>query len=251
MTTRNVENIDINLPNLIYALWKKLKEQRKIQIIFLFCFVLASAFSEVFSLGSVLPFLYVLINPIGLWNLTFFRNIFIFLGINNPNYLLLPMTVIFCLCIVFAAFFRLVTIWLNCRLSAAIGSDLSCEVFTRTIFQPYKYHLERNSSELIAAINIHIPQSIYSINLFFKLISNAIIASSIIIALLIINLKIALSLIIVFGFAYLLISIFIKNKLAANSLFAVNATQNQLSIIQESLGGIRDLIIDQNFNYYI
>ena len=54
MTSSKLENININLQNLIYTLWKKLKKQRKMQIILLFCFVLASAFSEVFSLGSVL-----------------------------------------------------------------------------------------------------------------------------------------------------------------------------------------------------
>ena len=46
---------------------------------------------------------------------------------------------------------RLLNLWLNGRLAAAIGSDLSCEAFG-ALYQPYGVHLTRNSSDLISSI---------------------------------------------------------------------------------------------------
>ena len=37
-------------------------------------------------------------------------------------------------------------LWLNGRLAAAVGSDLSCECYRRTLYQPYGVHVQRNSA---------------------------------------------------------------------------------------------------------
>ena len=48
-----------------------------------------------------------------------------------------------------AALIRLINLWLNGRLAAAVGSDLSCEAYRRTLYQPYSVHLQRHSSSVI------------------------------------------------------------------------------------------------------
>ena len=44
---------------------------------------------------------------------------------------------------------RLLNLWLNGRVAVAIGSDLSCEAYNRTLHQPYAVHVQRNSSSVI------------------------------------------------------------------------------------------------------
>ena len=75
------------------------------------------------------------------------------LGIAGAQELLLPITIAFALAALAAGAIRLLNLWLNGRLAAAIGSDLSCEAYRRTLYQPYAVHLARNSSELIASIS--------------------------------------------------------------------------------------------------
>ncbi len=45
---------------------------------------------------------------------------------------------------------RLANLWLNGRLAdqrkVAVGSDLSCEAYRRTLVQPYGVHVQRNST---------------------------------------------------------------------------------------------------------
>jgi putative transcriptional regulator len=53
-----------------------------------------------------------------------------------PN-LLLPITIAFAMAALAAGAIRLLNLWLNGRLAAAIGSDLSCEAYRRTLYQPY------------------------------------------------------------------------------------------------------------------
>ena len=62
---------------------------------------------------------------------------------------LLPATLAFAVSALLAALIRLMNLWLNGRLAAVVGSDLSCEAYRRTLYQPYRVHVQRNSSELI------------------------------------------------------------------------------------------------------
>ena len=47
---------------------------------------------------------------------------------------------------------RTFILWVSSRLAGAIGTDLSFEVYNRTLFQPYSIHLARNSSVIISGI---------------------------------------------------------------------------------------------------
>ena len=42
--------------------------------------------------------------------------------------------------------------FLNLRLSAAIGSEISCKIYKNTLYQPYSFHIKKNSSEIITNI---------------------------------------------------------------------------------------------------
>ena len=123
---------DPSLRQLLRQLWAHLARRRRLQLGVLLLVMLASSVAEVLSLAAVLPFLAVLANPEGLWN--------------QP--LLLPITIAFALAALAAGAIWLLNLWLNGRLGdqrkVAIGSDLSCEAYRRTLYQPYAVHLARS-----------------------------------------------------------------------------------------------------------
>ena len=139
---------DLSLRRLLIQLLGYLSRRRRLQLCALLLVMITSSVAEVLSLASVLPFLAVLANPDELWNQAIIQQWSPVFGISNASGLLLPLTLIFALLSLLAGGIRLLNLWLNCRLAAAIGSDLSCDSFRRTLFQPYLVHVNRNSSQL-------------------------------------------------------------------------------------------------------
>ena len=90
--------------------------------------MLASSVAEVVSLASVVPFLAVLTNPDVLWQNLWVQEWVPRLGIDSAEGLMLPTTVTFVVAALVAGVIRLLNLWLNGRLAAVIGSDLSCEL---------------------------------------------------------------------------------------------------------------------------
>ncbi|NQW38980.1 MAG: hypothetical protein HQ469_07280 [Cyanobacteria bacterium] len=127
---------DLSLRTLLRQLWTHLARRRRLQLGVLLLVMLASSVAEVLSLAAVLPFLAVLANPEGLWNQPLVQQWAPRLGIASAEALLLPITVAFAVAALAAGAIRLLNLWLNGRLAAAIGSDLSCEASRRTLYQP-------------------------------------------------------------------------------------------------------------------
>ena len=67
----------------------------------------------------------------------------------SPKILL---TACFIFAVLTAGSLRLLLLWISIRLGNAIGTDLSVEVFRKTLYQDYSVHLNRNSSEIVSAI---------------------------------------------------------------------------------------------------
>jgi len=64
--------------------------------------------------------------------------------------------------------------------------------------------------------------------------------------LLLVDYKITLAFISFFGLIYLIIIKFTKNYLFKNGILIAQSSSNLIKIIQEGIGGIRDIIIDQS-----
>ena len=160
---RSIVKKEISIFSVLYELWLKLKRRRQRQLIFLSIFMLISSIAEVISLASVVPFLSVLVNPESLWNNSLLKITFSFIGIKDQNQLLLPITTLFVIASITSAAIRLLNIWFNGRVAAAIGSDLSIEAYKRTLNQPYSTHLKSNSSELISSISQDINITIFNV----------------------------------------------------------------------------------------
>ena len=73
----------------------------------------------------------------------------------------------------------------------------------------------------------------------------------IVIGILLVNWKLSLFGFFVFSNLYIFIAIFAKKRLNRNSEIVANANQSLVKGVQESLGSIRDIIIDNLYGFYI
>ncbi len=232
--------------NSLLKLKKYISKERKIQLLILILIMLLSAISEIFTLASVLPFLTAITDPIIIWNSKIGQIIISILNLNEPNDLLIVLTIIFSLSVSFSGLIRLLTLWLNTKLSALIGNDISREIYKRTIFQEYQDVIKNNSSELISTNTTQLNLVVIAINNFLLFLTSLLSTIFIIFALFYINFKISLTSIFLFLFIYIQISSNTKKILLRNSKFVTEMGAFQIRKIQETVGSIRDIILEGN-----
>jgi len=116
------------------------------------CLMLVSTFAEVISLGAVLPFLSILVAPDRLFSHPIVADVVMAWGITSADQLVLPLTVAFAAVALMASAIRILLLWTSTRIAFASGADIGIEVYRRTLYQPYRVHVARNSSEVISGI---------------------------------------------------------------------------------------------------
>ena len=132
-----------------------------------------------------------------------------------------------------------------------LGNDLSVEVFRRTLYQPYLYHVAKNSSDQIAAVN-KVDAVVNGVLFQSMQVAIAVIVSVFIaIALIVIDPKMALIAGIGFGLIYLAVTNVTRFRIRRNSQVWADMQSKRVKALQEGLGGIRDVIIDQTQGNFI
>ena len=172
-------------------------------------------------------------------------------GLTQPSELLIPTTLLFAAAAVLAASIRLTNLWFNGRLAASVGSDLSCDAYRLTLYQPYEVHLKRNSSEVITSITTQINATVNALNALLQLFSSAVVAVFLLFGLLMINAPVALAAAAIFGTVYTLLASTIRYELHRNGQKIALALTRQVKALQEGLGAIRDVLLDSSQPIYI
>lgn len=205
--------------------------------------MIVASVTEVFSIGSVLPFLGVLTDPEKLFANESLQPLILLMGIESHQDLLLPFTLLFVMLAIVAGLARIALIWGQTHLSMAIGADFGIQVYERTLYQPYHMHISRNSSEILAGVQKANELMGTIIQPVLVLISSGIILIAVITTLLAVHASIALGVFLGFGLIYTAVASINKTRIAKNSETIANQRVRVNYAVQEGLGGIRDVLI--------
>jgi ATP-binding cassette subfamily B protein len=235
----------------LHRLWAAIPPKRRAQLLALLAFTMVASLAEVFSIGAVLPFLGVLTAPEKVFAHEYAQPLIVYLGITEPRGLLLPATVLFCVAALAAAAIRITSIWLRTRMTFATGADLSMEVYRRTLYQTYAVHMARNSSEVIDGISGKVSTVIFSVlGPLLMIVSNILMLTAILVALVLYKPVVALVTFSGFGLIYLAIYLVSRAHLQANSQRVASSSTQRIKSLQEGLGGIRDVLLDNTQAVY-
>ena len=232
------------LSRLLGRLWPHILPHRRAQIGLLFLLMILSSFAEVISIGAVLPFLGVLTAPDRIFSLPLAQPFINALNITEPQELLLPLTAIFIFAALLSGSMRLVLLWIQTRLSHAIGADLSINIYRRTLYQPYAVHVARNSSEVIAGISGKANTVVYSTLLPLMHISSSSLTLIFILFTFVTIEPMAIAAFGGFAAIYGVVVLATKKALARDSERVSHESNQVIKALQEGLGGIRDVLID-------
>ncbi len=241
MSTKN----PVSFYKLLGRLWHHLGRRRQSQFAVLMVLTIAVSLVDVVSLGAILPFLSILIVPETIFSNPIMAHVASILGIYSAEQLALPITVGFVFIALVAGSMRLLLLWATTKFTFASGSDLSIEVYRRTLYLPYHEHLARNSSEVVSGIINNVDGVVvWVMQPLLTLISSVVLMVAITVTLVFIDPIVATTAISGFGACYLLITKFSRRKLKQNGQ-RINDEQIQvIKALQEGLGGIRDVLLD-------
>jgi ATP-binding cassette subfamily B protein len=221
-----------------------LSRRRRYQLAVLLVLMVLSSISEVVSLGAILPFLGALSNANLLLNNSSLKPTLTFFDIQTSSQLVIVLSIVFILTVILASAIRILTINVQTHLAASISSDLSCQIYSKTLLQSYEFHLMQNSSDLINSVTGDTRQLTSSILIpLVSAISTSFVAIALIIGLFWINAFAAFFVIFVVGGIFVVLYGLRRSLLAKNSKLLVENSQQQIKIVQESLGGIRDVLL--------
>ena len=235
---------------LLIKLWHFLEKKRKRQFFGLIFLTIITSFAEMISLGAIFPFITVLTNPEQVYEIPFLGEILISNGMEKGDELIIPLATIFALAALIAGLMRLFLLKVSVLISNATGADLSVNVFERTLYQPYSTHISRSSSEVISGITQKVNAATNVLISVVTVITNSFLFLSIMATLIIIDPLIAILSMSTFGIAYLITAAYTSNRLDQNSKTIAEKQTFVVRSLQESLGAIRDVLLDGTQKIY-
>ena len=231
-------------------LWPRLSAARRKAFYALMGLMLCGAVAELVSLGAVIPFLSVMADPTSIRKFPMLASLVDAQGLSSSDVLLLTALMFGTLALV-SALVRLALIWSTTKFIFGVGHDLSVAVYSNTLHQPYQWHVARNSSESVAAINkVQFAMGSGLLPLLRAFVA-LVIATFIVAALVIVDPMTALLGALGFALSYIGISLVVRRSIKRNGQVIADAQSTRIQAVQEGLGGIRDVLIDGTQNMFL
>ena len=209
--------------------------------------MIIAAFCELASLGFVLPFLSILLDPSSLREFKFIENFFLNF---DEERIKIFITLIFCSLILISGLVRILVFKATTVFAFKCGTDLSTKMFKLTLFQPYENHIYRNSSEVISAISKKVSVASQIILQLMTALSSFILFLFISFGLFYLSPFTAITASIFLGISYIIISYITRSSLLKNSYIESSEQNKLIKILQEGLGGIKEIILKDLQNLY-
>lgn len=209
------------------------------------------ALAEAATLGALLPFLARIANPEAIAGQSFLGRQLD--GFRPPGFpdSLLGLTVLFSAVAIMAGAVRIFLTWATNSFVFSLGHELGVKVYERVLHQPYSDHVSRNSSSVLAALRQVQAITAGVILPLLQSISGVIIGVFIVAALFALSSFITFVIFAGFGAVYLAMSLVIRKHLKRNARIIASVQAESIRSVQEGLGGIRDVIINDTQPYFL
>lgn len=238
---------------LFCELWKHIDKKRKIQFTCLVPIMFIAGIFEAINIGLLMPFIGALAKPSVTYDLAIERfPTAAILWLDSPDKLLNVIGICFIFITIISVLTRVFLIYWQTKISYGVGAELSINIFRNILFQPYEVHISRNSSEVISVISNKASQVV--VNVIYpalNIITAFFISIVIIFTLVYLNPSSAILAIFGFGSLYALIIIFTKRKVSTDSEQVREEMNRVVKLVQEGIGGVRDILIDRTQKVYI
>jgi ABC-type multidrug transport system fused ATPase/permease subunit len=230
----------------VRILYRLLSANRRRQLVLVILLMPMTAIAEMAMVAAIVPFLALLAGRSNYETLPLLSRLLDELQRLTPSNPLLAAAALFVMAALTTAALRLILSWLSNQLAFGMGHEVSVEIQRRLLHQPYLFHLGHHSSELLSALD-KVDHLIFNLVLQVIQAVNAMLIILFVIGLLVsLDPLSALLAAMLVGGSYGLAMIVTRRRLTTHAKFIASAYQQRLRSVQESLGGIRDVILDRS-----
>ncbi len=231
--------------------YSRLSRRRRWQLAALLLLMVITALAEVLSVASVFPLLSVLGNPQALLQSPRWQPLLMACQIKTVQELRLATALGFMAVLGVANGLKVLNLVGQQRLTAAISGDISSQVYYTTLHQPYSFHVQQNSSDLIQSVTGDVERlSAYVVMPLLTFLANLLLTPAVIMTLLLINWQMALFLGLLLGLAYTIIFRSRQQALQRSSTLISEAGQQKVKALQEGVGAIREVLLDHSQPFF-
>ncbi len=235
----------------IVVIWNYLNKKLKIRLVFVGISMLATAIAEMVSVAFVIPLLTIISEPDKIFTLSFIKQISNIFDARNGQDLILPLIIIFISAVLFSGMVRLFNLYFTSTTSAIIGEYMTSKALNNILYLPYQRHKNLNSADIITAITYFSNELVEAINEYLRIFTAFFVVLGLLVTLIYIDWKFTLLLTSIFIVIYIFLYIFSKRKLQEIRLAIESISKKQVKLLQESLGSIRNIILDGNQELFL
>ncbi len=223
-------------------IWFVLTTHEKKRALLLFFLMITMAIFEVLGVGSVMPFLSVLGNQDSIQTNEYLFKVYSFFSFNSNKSFLIFLGVSALVILLLSAVIRTLTYHALFRFSNMRRHSIGQKLLKKYLQQPYKFFLNRNSSDVTKTIlsetDILIEQVIVPA---VRLVTYSVVTIFLVLFLFIIDPLLALILASIFGCFYIFMYLTVRQYLGKIGKDRVKANGNRFKVVLETIGGIKDL----------
>jgi ATP-binding cassette subfamily B protein len=235
----------------IRRLWSQLAARRRMQSLSLLALTTVAAFAEVAAIAAALPFLVALATPeliLGHSNLGPWLQA---AGVTESADVRTAASITFAVAALVSGVIRIVLSRCTTAWTFGVGAEFDAAMFRRTMYQPYSVHVARHSSEVIAGVTSRSDTLVHYVLMPCLLLVTTLMTMTIVVAALIAWRPLAvLSAFGGFFAIYAVVAVLSRRPFNANGAVVAGTSGRVIRLLQEGLGGIRDVLIDGTQAHY-
>ena len=226
---------------LLRKLWALFTTRERWQLAGLTVMVLFMGVAQVVSLGSIAPFVSVLINPESAQSNQWLRLVFDGLGFESTRAFLIFLAFGVVAALAIANGFLALTQWMLTRIGWSLQRRLSRRLFEAYLTEPYAAHLERNSADTGKNVLSEVERLISTIVVpSLRLVVYLVMGTVVIAALFLASPVLTLLAIAVLGGGYAAIYLAVRRILTRAGEMRMLANTERYKVVNEAFGGIKE-----------
>ncbi len=229
---------------------KFLSVKDKKKLIFLSLIKFINGILDFAGVASVMPIIAIVANQNLIYENKYLIQLKSFSGLNDKN--LLVMLILFSIFLLLLNYiFRIVDSWYNAYVGQEIWKNLSSKLFRYYINEDYIYHLKNSSNSLLEKLNVKVNFIVIGIiQPFFQIVGKSFSSILIFAILLILQPSATIILTVIVILFFQIIYMFIRKKIELYGKEQAEASKQEYKIIDQALRSIKDIKINQTFNFY-
>lgn len=230
--------------NFFSDVFKILTPQQRLEFQKLQILILLMAVFEMIGVLSISPFMMLVSDQTIVFKDGVFQRAYEFIGFSSVRSFTLLTGISALIVLAVSASVSMYTVWSLSMFANRVGAEIGDKLYEYYLSSSWLFHTKNHSANLTQKISVETTRLTSMILVSTMRLNARIIVVLILTGLIFfINPEVAISALLIFGFAYYILFKFVRKKLSENSEIISKSNQNRFVLMSEAFGAIKDVLL--------